>query len=802
MNDISYAIRRLFKSPGFTIVAVLTLALGIGANTAIFSVVDGVLLKPLPFPEPNRLVGVYHVSEGHRAVMSGPNFTDVARASQSLESAAAISREREILTGQGEPVRIDVAQVSAAFFSVLRAQPALGRVFRADENTPGKTRLIILSDGLWRERFGGDPQIVGRAIQLDGVSKEVIGVMPRGFSFPAQRQAWEPIEYDANFASKQRGAWYVSVIARLKPGVTAAQAAVEVENIGRNLARQYPDMNEGVGMTVYPLLDSMVGEIRRSVLVLLGAVGFVLLIACANVANLLLARAAARQSEMAIRTALGAGRGRLVRQLLTESVILSVVGGGLGLLFAVWAIEVLLGLQPEGIPRLDNVRMDAAVVAFTFALAALTGVVFGIVPALAATRDPVSSTLKESGRGALTSAGGARLRGLLVIVEVALAVMLLAGAGLLIRSFARLQAVDPGFRPDRTLTFDLTLPGVRYEQDPPRVAFFDELFPRLRALPGVESVAAVMGLPLSGMNFNISFEIGGRPPVPPSQQPAMEVRVASADYFRTVGIPLKRGRYFTDDDRASAPQVAIITESAARQYFPNEDPIGKTINLGWGRQGAKYRAGGRVVGIVGDVKDAGLNEPNPPEIYLPYRQWPVESMSVLMRTAVPPRTLSEAIRRDVYGVDANLPVSNLRTLDEIVSRSISQPRFYMTLLAVFAAVALALAAIGIFGVLSYAVAQRTREIGIRMALGAASDRVLRLVVGRALALTGIAIVIGAIGATALARLLGALLFGVGPADPATFAAAAATLALVGALAAYLPARRAARIDPVRALAEE
>ncbi len=801
MNDISYAIRRLFKSPGFTLVAIVTLALGIGANAAIFSVVNGVLLEPLPFPEPGRLVGVYHVSEGHRTVMSGPNFIDVARASRSLESVAAMYRDREILTGQGDPVRINVAKVSAAFFSVLRARPALGRVLRADENTPGKTNVIVLGDALWRERFGADPGIIGRTIQLDGVSTEVVGVMPRGFAFPAERHAWAPIEYDTNFVSGQRGAWYLSVIGRLQPGATPEQAAREAETIGRSLAKQYPDANEGIGITVYPLLEAMVGEIRRSVLVLLGAVGVVLLIACANVANLLLARAAARQSEMAIRTALGAARGRLIRQLLTESVLLSVVGGAFGLLFAVWAVEILLGLQPEGIPRLDNVGIDLRVIAFTFALAVLTGIVFGTAPALAATRDSFSSSLKEGGRGALTSAGGARLRSLLVIVEMALAVMLLAGAGLLIRSFARLQAVDPGFRPDRTLTFELTLPDVRYKEDPPRVDLFDRLLPRLRALPGVESTAGVMGLPLSGMTFNISFEVGGRPPVPPSQQPAMEVRVATADYFRTVGIPLRRGRLFTDGDRMGSPPVVLITESAAKQYFPNEDPIGKTIKLGWGRGPGKPRAGGQVAGIVGDVKDAGLSESNPPEIYLPYRQWPVQSMSVVMRTRVPPQSLAEAARREVFALDGSLPVSNVRTLDDIVSRSISQPRFYTTLLAVFASVALALAAIGIFGVLSYAVAQRTREIGIRMALGAEARTVLALVIRQAMILAAIGIAAGLAAALALSETLQNMLFGIRPRDPVTFAAVAALLAAVALVASYLPARRATRVDPIVALRE-
>ena len=801
-QDLLYALRRLVKAPAFTVVAVVTLALGIGANTAIFSVVNGVLLKPLPYPESERLVGVYHTANGRRAVMSGPNFTDVARTATSFENAAAISTGRMILTGQGEPIRIPVANVSASLFNVLRVRPILGRTFNADENTPGRTSIVVLSYGLWQQRFGGDPDVVGRRIQLDGVSREVVGVMPQGFSYPADRQAWLPVEYDQNFVTRQRGAWYLDVVARLKPGVTTQQSATEVETIGRNLAREYPDADAEIGMTTYPLREAMVGDIRRAVFVLLGAVGFVLLIACAHVANLLLARAAAREPEMAVRTALGAGRGRLVRQLLTESIILALVGAAFGLLLAVWGVEFLTSLKPQGIPRLDNIRIDGAVVLFTMAIAVVTGVLFGVAPAFTATRG-LTASLKEGGRGAVTARGGARLRGALVVAELALAVMLLAGAGLLMRSFIKLQAVDPGFRPEQALTFELTLPEARYKEDPQIISFFDRLLPRLRALPGVRAAAAVMGLPLSGMDFVISFEVEGRPPVPPSQRPAMQVRVATPDYFSTIGIPLKRGRGFSDDDRQGTTPVVLITETAARMFFPNEDPIGKTIKLGWGRGGgARRRAGGEVVGIVGDVKEAGLDEPNPPHIYMPLRQWPVGFMSIVVKTATPPPTLADAARTEVYAVDPNLPVSNVRTLDEIVARSISQPRFYMLLLAIFAGVALALAAIGIFGVLSYAVAQRTREIGIRMALGAQQHTVIGLVVREAMLLVAFGVASGTIAALVLSRTMTKMLFSVAPTDPATFAIVAAGLLAVALLASYLPARRATRVDPVVALRTE
>ena len=802
-QDIRYAFRRLIKSPAFTVVALLTLALGIGANTAIFSVVNAVLLKPLPYPQPHEIVGVYHLSEGTRATMSGPNFTDVKKLATTLEDAAAYTRARTILTGRGEPVRLDAAEVSASLFELLGVAPALGRTFRPDENQTGKHRVAILAHGLWIQRFGGDRNVVGKTLLLDGVSHEIVGVMPEGFSFPAARSIWTPLEYTEGLTTTQRGAWYLQVVGRLKDGVTPEQARAEIETIGRQLAKQYPDSNEGVGITAMSLHEAMVGDIRKAFWVLLGAVGFVLLIACVNVANLLLARAAARESEIAVRTALGAGRGRLVRQLLTESIILAIVGGGLGLLLAVWGVEGLLALEPQGIPRLNEVRVDPNVILFTMGLSLVTGLLFGLVPAFQSTRGGISATLKDGGRGALTSRGGSRMRTTLVVAEVALAVMLLAGAGLLIRSFSRLASVDPGFQVQPALTFDLSLPESRYESEEHQIAFFDQLIPKLQAIPGVQAAGSVISLPLSGSSIVLTFEVAGRPPVPPSQQPAMQVRVATPEYFQTIGIPLKRGRFFGESDRWGSPQVVVITEAAARQYFPNEDPIGKRITLGWGRGENKPRAGGEVVGIIGDVKDAGLNEPDPPQIYLPYRQWPVGGMSFLLKTAVRPESVADAVRRTVYSMDGNLPVGNVRTLEAVVARSISQPRFYMTLLAVFAGVALALAAIGIFGVLSYAVAQRTREIGIRMALGAHQGTVVRLIVRDAMIMASVGVAIGTVAAFLLTEwLVAKLLFNTSPRDPATFTLVAVALAAVSLAAAYVPARRATRVDPIVALRAE
>ncbi len=799
-QDLAYAFRRLRQAPGFTAVAVATLALGIGANGAIFSVVNAVLLRPLPFEEADRLVRLAQTWKGGPSVYSPQNFLDVQAQAKSFESLAVFDPGGVTLTGRGQPASLQGTEVSTSFFDLLRVRPAYGRTFADGENEPGHTKVAVLGHGLWRERFAGDPGMVGQIVQLNREPFTIVGIAPAGFSFPQESEIWTPLEYDARFRSSSRGAWYLGAIGRLAPGVSIVHAADEVATIHARLAKQYPEADEGVGGTVLSLQEAMVKQSRRALLVLLGAVGLVLLIACVNVANLLLARVAAREGELALRTALGAGRARLMRQLLTESVTLSLLGGAAGILLATFSLDALLALQPHGVPRLAEVHVDRAVVAFSAALSILTGLLFGVFPAVHMTRRPAAESLREGSRGVL-SGRGHRLRSALVVGQVALAMMLLAGAGLLLRSFSQLRRVDPGFRSDGVLTFRIALPDSAYKDDAPRVAFYDRLLERLSALPGVRSAGAVMRAPLSGARFNLSFGVKGRPPLPPAQQPSMEIRAATPEYFRTMGIPVRRGRALGRGDVAGAPQVVVISEAAVRRHFPGEDPLGKFITLGWGR-GEGPKVGGEVVGVVGDVKDLGLAEENPPELYVPYAQVPIQTMDVVVRTQVVPRSLVPSVERTVRELDPELPLAQVATLDEIVAHSISEPRFYMVLLGAFASMAVFLAALGIFGVLSYAVVQRAREIGIRVALGAHPRDVVRMVLTQAAGLAALGVLAGMAGALALSRVMASLLFELSPTDPSTLAATATLLAAVALLASYLPARRATRVDPLIALRSE
>jgi putative ABC transport system permease protein len=799
-QDILYALRRLGRSRHFTLVAILTLAIGIGGTTTMFSVIHTVLLKPLPFERPERLVAISQVWEGEPTTMSPANFHDARGQSRALQSAAAYDESDLTLTGQGEPVRLKGTTVSASFFEVLGVRPLLGRTFRADENSPGKEEVIVIDHALWQQRFGGRREIIDQPITIDGEAYVVVGIMPPGFSFPFGREAWVPYAREGMFGDGNRGAWFVRAVGRLRDGATLESARTELATIGRRLEQQYPDSNAKVGLTARPLHEAIVGNVRTALLVLMGAVSFVLLITCTNLANLLLARAAGRASEMAVRSALGAARHRLVRQLLTESIVLALAGGIAGVLLAMWALDSLVALNPGGIQRLDTVRIDRVVMAFTAGVSMLTALLFGILPAFQTTGASLASTLKEGGRS--MAHAGRRTRGALVVAEVALAVTLLAGAGLLIRSFARLQSVDPGFRPEQTLTFALDLPESRYKEDSQRTRFYETLVERLEALPGARRAGAVILLPLRGNSFNLSFTVAGWPPPTQGEEPTLETRVATPGYFQTLGIPLLKGRLFTAQDDERAPQVALISERAARKFFPGEDPIGRKIRLGWGRGKDKPNVGGEVIGIVGDVAQVGLDIAADPEIYVPHAQVANSSMEIVVRADVPPEMLAAAVRREVRLLDADLPIERIETLEEIVAESISRPRFYMLLVAIFAGVALLLAAVGIFGVMSCSVAQRTRELGIRIALGAGAGALRRLVVGQAMTLATIGLAIGLAAALLLSSTLEKMLFNLSSTDPATFVSVAGVLFAVALLASWLPARRASKVDPVVALRAE
>ncbi|HEX2224426.1 MAG TPA: ABC transporter permease, partial [Thermoanaerobaculia bacterium] len=778
-----------------------------GAVTAIYSVVHQVLLSPLPYEEPDRLVHLmttYDGSEELDPANSAPNIVDWQEAGLRegfLQNASIVDNSTFNLTGDGgEPERLLGQEVNASFFTLLGVRPLLGRGFVTGDDQADATRVAVLSENLWRRRFGADSKVIDRAIQLNGNPYVVVGVMPEGIQYPADLEIWLPRVYTENDRDN-RGAYMFLALGRLKPGVPFEQAKAATEALGERIQQQYPDSNAGYGMTLTPLTEFRVGDVRTPLLVLLGAVGVVLLIACANVANLLLVRAASREGEIAVRSAIGASRLRVARQLITESVVLSLLGGAAGLLLAFWAIRLLRLHGPEGIPRLQEVGVNGPVLAFTFLTVLITGVLFGLAPALRTSRPDLNRALKEGGKGALGKAGSRRARNALVIAETALAVLLLTAAGLLIRSFAELQRVELGFQPDGVVTFNLALPSTQYPEDPEVRAFADNLVARLQTLPGVSSAALTFGLPLSGSgNASVSFEIEGKPPWPQGQDETLLVRLVTLDYLRTMSIPLIKGRTFTAADRHGSQPVLLLNQAAVRQYFPDENPIGQRLTLGWGKDDAQL--GGEVVGVVGDIHQFGLHQPVEPEVYAPFDQWPIGALAVVVRATGDPEPLMAQVRDQVRSVDPNLPLYNLRTMEEIVSTSVSQPRFYMVLLGTFATIALVLAAVGIYGVISYLVTQRTQEIGIRIALGATREKVLGMVVrqGLGLALAGAAA--GVAGALVATRGMASLLYGVSATDPLTFAGVSAVLMLVAVAASYLPARRAARIEPQLAIRGE
>ena len=800
-QDVRYALRALRKAPGFAAVAILTLALGIGANTAIFSVVNGVLLEALPFPRPDELVMIHQTSDGHPTTSSPTNFYDWAEQSESFTAMAAMTRNSVNLTAPGaDPERLRGALVSARFFSVLHVPALLGRTFNPDEDTFGGPNVVILHESLWRSRYNADARIVGSTITLDGQPHTVIGVVAAASAWPSRSDVWRPLRFDPASLPRMRGAIWLTVVGRLAPGATIDAAHAEMTTIARRLEEQYPNSNTGVGIALQPMREFLVGEMRTPLLVLLGAVGFVLLIACANVSNLMLVRATARETELAVRTALGAGRARLVRQLITESTVLALLGAAVGLVLAIWGTRALLRIAPSNIPRLDAVGVDAGVLLFTLGIALATGIVFGLIPAMHVARSDLNRTLKEGGRGARGRSASGRTRSLLVVSEMALAVTLLTGAGLLIRSFRELMRVDPGFRVQNVASFTVSLPESKYEEVDRQRLFMDGLLERVAAIPGVRSVAGAQALPLSGLGFSLSFGVAGRPKAPPGQEPSSEIRVVTPGFFTTLGIPVVRGRTFRDHDRQGSARVVLMNEAAAARFFPDEDPLGRVIDFGWSRD--SVRMGGEVVGIVGNVREQELAGEPDPMFYVPYAQWPMDFFTIAMRTDRELEAIIPLARRALREVDPELPMFEVQTAEQIVADSVARPRFYMILLGGFAAVALVLSGIGIYGVIAYLVAQRTHEIGVRMALGASSARVTRMVLGESLTIAGVGIAVGLAGAFLLTRLLSSLLFGVKPTDPLTFTAVALILGAIAILASWLPAMRAARLEPVMAMRAE
>jgi putative ABC transport system permease protein len=795
LQDLRYALRQALLRPGFTLVAVLTLALGIGANTAVFSVVNAVLLQPLPFGEPERLVWLASFGKSESS-MSPLDFQDLRDRGTKLESAAAMYWRRLNLTGDGaEPERIAGYAVTPELFSVLQVPPALGRAFERQDAAPGAARVTVLSHGLWQRRFGADPAVVGRSITLNGNSTLVVGVAPAGFRFPASAEAWTPLGFTAeDLEPKQRGARYLRSVARLKPGVTAAAAQAELDVLARGIELANPDTNQGIGVSVVPLHARLVREVRPALLVLLGAVGLVLLLACANVANLFLMRTAARQAEVAIRTSLGASRFRLVRQLLTEALLLALLGGGLGMLLATWSLDALLALSPADLPRLEEVRIDRAVLGFTSLAAVATGLLFGLAPALQASRADLAAALRRGGRG--LTPGHRRLRSVLVVSQMALALLLLAGSGLLVKTFVKLRQVEPGFDASGVLTFTLTLPSARYPGSQQVRELYERLIEWLEVLPGVQAAGTIFGLPLGAMNANSTFGVSGRPR--PRTDPVAYLRVVGGDYFRALRIPFRRGRLFDRRDRAGSPGVALLNEEAARRYWPGEDPVGQRLRAHVSMTDER-QVPREIVGIVADVKHRGLDLAAEPEIYIPHAQHAVDSLTFVLRAGGDPLSLLDAAREQVWALDRELPLANVQTMEAILSASVADKRFTMQLFSAFAGLALLLAALGIYGVVSYAVGLRTREIGVRMALGATRGQVLRMVLGQSLRLTAAGLALGLAGTLALARLIEGLLYGVAPRDLPTLALVSAMLGAAALLASLLPARRAARVDPMSVL---
>ena len=807
IQDIRFGLRMLLKSPGVSIIATIALALGIGANTAIFSVVNAVLLRPLPFPDPDSLVAVFEtdLQRGQqRGSHSYPNFFDVRSQNTVFERVASYYDGNFVMTGRGEPVRLQGSVGTADLIPLLGVAPMLGRTFNPDEDKPSPTgRVVILSHTLFQNRFGSDPSVLNQTITLDGRNYTIVGVMPPRFEFPIQNEPvelWTTIAGDAagsDPVTGQRGAHFLRVIGRLKPGVTQEQAQTELTAIAARLEQQYPDENSRRTLRVESAHAALVGDIRPMLILFLCAVAAVLLIACANVANLLLARATGRHKEMAIRSALGASRVRVIRQLLTESVLLSIAGGAVGLLLAVWWSDLLIALGKDDIPRALEVGIDWRVLTFTLGVSLLTGLIFGMAPAFHSSKTELVESLKENSRGGSEGARRIRLRNVLMVGELAMAVVLLVIAGLLIQSLYRLQQVNSGLKPENILTFNVGLSEVKYKSER-QTQFFIELKNRLEATPGIESASTIYPLPLSGDRFSISFDIEGRP-VPRSDNPSADFFNTGVGYFSTMGIPVIKGRDFDDRDKRGSTPVIIITETFARQHFPGEDPIGKRIRPGISSIEGEDSMMRDIVGIVGDVRNRGLSTQPRAAYYVPATQVPFSQMVAVAKTTGEPRSLISAATKVVNAMDQDIPLFGVKSMEEYLAASVAAPRFSTTLLSIFAGVALVLTIVGLYGVMSYSVAQRTNEIGIRLALGAQRRDVLLMVVKHGSKLILIGLAIGLAVAFALTRWIASLLFGVTAKDPWTFAAVAVLLAIVALMACYVPALRATKVDPMEAL---
>ncbi len=810
LQDLRFAVRSLRKRPGVTLVAVLTLALGIGANTVVFGVTNAVLLRPLPFSEPDRLVMLWAANPRLQLgfddlPISQGEFRSWREQSRTVESMSVVAAGHSNLSRSGEPERVGGASVSASFFRVTGVWPERGRAFSETDDRPGAARVVVISHRLWRQKLGGDPNVVGRAIMLDGEPHTIVGIMPAGFAYPGANDLpaytgaaehsdfWRPAAVGDDRSNRT-----LAVLGRLAPGQAPGQAQAEFDVIASGLAAAYPDTNEGFGVRVRPLDDQVIGDVRPAIAILQAAVALVLLVACANLANLMLARASARRREIAVRVAIGAGRWHIVRQLLAESLVLSLTGGAAGALLSVWGVQAVRAFGPRAVPRLDEASVDATALAFTLGVSLATAVLFGLAPAIRAARVDLREALKDGAHPASGASRTGRARGAVVVAQVALLTVLLASAGLVIRSFVRLTSVDPGFEPAGVLAATVPLPASKYGEPERAAAFFREAVDEIGALPGVRSAAVVSQLPLSGSVYAGGFSVRERPDLDTAEDLVANRRMIGPAYFETMRIPVVAGRGFADTDTSSAPGVAVVSDAFARRYLP-DGAIGAHVKLGGPDSSRPWL---EVVGVAGDVRDAALEKDAAPSIYVPFEQMPFQTMTIVVRADADPGLLGPSVRREIRELDADQPVNDVRTLDRYVSDAVARPRFAVLLLGGFAVAALVLAAVGLSGVVAYSVARRTHEIGVRMALGARPGDALRLVLGQGMRLAAIGTAIGLVAAYAATRLLSAILFQVSPADPLTFVATPAVLAVVALAACYLPARRATRVDPAVALRSE